>query len=359
LRIERFSARYVTPVSNKLASDLDSDIAGAIVNSTVAVASDTSGLASLQIQSIPVGVANSAGHAVGAYGTAITPSLVQYAKKVMLDQGAPDDGDIYGVVSTTQQNQLIAAQAQLFNPLLDPNALYRKGYLGVFDGIKFSYSQSLVGHVNGAQPTLVASAGNATSGWTETSNLTVTATGAAINAGDVFEFPGVYLVNPLTKTITDVPFQVQVITAAASGATSITVCPAPISGGPYQNISATVNGVTAQLTGSTLPGTAAVGSGAVGLSGIEGIIWHKQAIATVSPKLHLPPKGTGSEALLINDRDLDGFNIRYLRTFDALGVAGVFGGGGVGTAGPGTILRFDGIYGIKVLNPAWIVRIRA
>lgn len=358
LKVERFSDRFVKKASTTIAAKLDRNIADSIVNSTVAASSSTSDLGTGGLQTLTVGVANSAGYAVGAYGTAITPSLVTYAHKVLQDQGCPDDGDLYGVLSTTANQQLVLAQSSLFNPLTDVDKLYKKGIIGVYDGIKFSVSQSCVSHTNGAQPTLAVSAGNATSGWTETATLTVTSTAGAISAGDVFQFPGVYIVNPLTKSITDVPFQVQVLAAYNSGVTSVVVSPAPISAGPYQNISATVNGVTAQLTGAVLPGVAVVGSAAQGLLGVESLIFHKQAIVAASPKFEIPKKSSMDMAEVIADDEVDGFTMRFLRGYDMIGASTAFGGG-VGTGGPGFVSRFDAMYGIKTANPAWIVRLRS
>jgi hypothetical protein len=358
LKVERFSDRFIKKAATVIAARLDAKIASAIVNSEVAVSSATSGLSSAAIQNISVGVANSAGYAVGAYGTAITPSLVTYAHKVLQDQACPDDGDIYGVLTTTANQQLVLAQASIFNPLLDTDKMYKKGIIGLYDGITFSVSQSLVAHVNGAQPTLVVSAGTLTTGWAETGTLTVTALTGALNAGDVFQFPGLFIVNPLTKVVTDTPFQVQVLTSAIIGATSVVVSPAPISAGPYQNVSATANGVTAQLTGAVLPGVAVVGSAAVNLTGVESIIFHKQAIVAASPEFTIPKKSSMDMAEIIKGDDLDGFKLRFLRGYDMIGASAAFGGG-VGTGGPGFVSRFDAMFGFKTCNPSWIVRLRS
>lgn len=352
LKVEKFSDRFVKKASTTIAATLDLRIADSIVNSKVGVASATSGLSTAGLDPNAVGVANSAGYAVGVYGSALTPDAVAFAHKVLADQACPQDDEIYGILSTTHNRQLVIAQASLFNPLMDVNELYKKGYIGTYDGIKFAQSQSLVQHVNGAQGTLVVSAGNLTSGWAETGTLTVTATAGAIKAGDVFQAPGVYLVNPLTKQPTDVLAQFQVLADYIIGSTSIVVSPAPISAGPYQNISATVNGVTLALTGSATPG-----AGAVGLSGIESLIFHKQAICCASPELEMPRKSSMDMAERIANDEIDGFTFRFLRVYDAVGASAAFGGG-VGTGGPGFISRFDSIFGIKTANPAWIVRLR-
>ena len=355
LKVEKFSDRFVKKAVTVMAAKLDAQIASAIVNSAVG-GNTNAGFAPTGLQALSVGVANAAGYAVGLYGSALTPNAVAYAHKVLQDQACPEDGELYGVLSTTHNQQLVIAQASLFNPLMDVDKLYRKGFIGVFDGIKFSASQSLVSHTNGTQPTLAVTAavGNTiSSGWAEKATLTVTATAVGdVKAGDVFVASGVYLVNPLTKVTTDVLAQFQVLADAAQGATSIVVSPAPISAGPYQNISAAIASSTLSLTGSATPG-----AGASGLSGVESIIFHKSAIVAASPSFTLPKRSSLDMAEIIKDEDTDGFSIRFLRDYDSMGVSGAFGGG-VGTGAPGFITRLDTMYGIKVANPAWVVRVR-
>src|SRR5690606_18911691 len=90
---------------------------------------------------------------------------------------------------------------------------------------------------------------NLATGWAETTTLTVTALSAGINAGDVFQVAGVYVVNPLTKVVTNTPFQFTVLTSAASSSTSLLTSPA-IYGGDYQNVSSTIVGKAITLVGA-------------------------------------------------------------------------------------------------------------
>lgn len=358
LKVNKFVQRYIKPAARNIASGVDFDIPNSIVNSALGAVSATSGLSTFGLNAHAVGSANAAGYAVGAYGTALTPATVVYAKKVLADQACPLEDEIFGVLSTTANSQLVLAQASIFNPLTSVEDQYKKGLIGMYAGIQFAESQSLASHTNGAQATLVLGAGALATGWAEYGTIAVTATGAQVNAGDVFQVPGVYLVNPLTKAVTDVPFQFQVVTTATTGATSVVISPAPVYGGQYQNISANISGITAQLTGASLPGVAVVGSAAVGLSGVESLIFHKSAISIASPAFSAPKKSSMDMSETIQNEDVEGLKLRFLRTYDALGASGTQGGG-VGTGGPGYVARFDGMYGIKVTNPSWIVRVRS
>lgn len=347
LKVEKFSERYIKPTVRTMASKIDSRICDSIINSKLAGdGTATSGL-------VNGTVANSAGYVVTKAGATLAPSDILAAKKVLLDKGCPDDGEIYGVLSTTAQTALVAAQATLFNPLMDVDAKYRKGRIGDYAGIHFAVSQSLPAHVNGAQTSLVISAASSITNqantlWAETSTITVTATGAAVKAGDMFQVAGVYVLNPLNKSVTDTLFQFQVLADANSGATSLTIAPAPITAGPYANVSATIVGATTTLVGSA---NAVLN---------ESLIFHSKAIQIVSPSFVEPPKsgnGNSVSSMIIRDpEDLEGFKFRFLRAYDAFGVASV---GGVGTGGPGFASRLDAAYGVKVSNRDWIVRIRA
>ena len=358
LKLSRFSERYIKPATINIASNLDADLVSSIVNSVPGALSATSGQGTSGLDANALGVANSAGYAIGAYGTAITPTLITQAKQILLDQSVPDDGEIYGFLSTTAQQQLTIANTTIFHPLTTVDELFRKGEIGTFAGIKFYATQSMVQHQNGAQATLAVTAGGGQTSWSETGTLTVTATGAAIAAGDVYQAPTQYLVNYQTKQITATAFQVQVLAAYTSGATSVVVSPAPIVSGPYQNISATLNGSTLQLTGAQLPGVTVVGSAAVNLSGVESLLFHKNAVVAASPGLYTPKASAFDLSQIISDEDVPDFRIRLLQGFDILGVSAVAGSGGVGSSGPAQVTRFDVQYGYKTCQPAWILRLR-
>lgn len=348
LKVEKFSERFIKKAATTIAAKLDLAIANSISNSTVPGANAGAGLGTSGLNAATA-VPNAAGYVVGTFGTPLTTATIAAAKVVLQNQGCPtDDGDLYGILSTDAQADLVQAQATLFNPLTKIDETYRNGFIGKYNGIEFAFSQSLANHTNGAQGTLAvtAAAGNTiASGWAETATLTVTATGAAVNAGDMF-VSTVYLVNPLNKVVTPTFAMFQVVTAANAGATSIVVSPAPISAGPYQNISAPIASTTLTLVG------------AANATGVESLIFHKQAIECVSPELTIPKKSSMDMAEIIkDDADIEGFKIRFLRGYDMIGASTAFGGG-VGTGGPGFISRFDVIYGVKTVNPAWIVRVR-
>lgn len=320
-KVEKFSARFVKNAAAIIAAKMDALIADSFINAYNA----------------GQGVQTGAGWVVGAYGTAVTSLTLLTAKQLLLDSACPDDGEIYGVLTPKAMTEIANTQITLFNAQESISSIYKKGYIGAFAGIEFATSQSLTSHVNGGVSALTIGAGSAvlSAGWAETGTLTVTSTGAAINAGDVFTVAGVYQVNPLTKAVTSNLAQFTVVTSAGSGATSLTVSPAPITGGEYQNISTTVASKTATLIG------------AAGASGQESIIFHKAALAIASPELVLP-KASSFDMAEYEKSDETGLGIRFLRGYDMVGASGSVG----------FVSRLDTIFGIKIVRPEWSVRIR-
>lgn len=334
LRIDKFSDRYIKPSIATLAAKLDAKIANAVVNSAVGT---TALLGSSDATTLGP---NAAGYMVtytASDTTTFVPAIAS-ARKVLQDQSCPDDGNLFGVISTSFNRGVVLDQQKQFNPLTKIDDKYRKGLVGTFDGIIFSYSQSLVAHTNGSVNTVAITAGELTSGWAETSSVTVTTT-TGIQPGDMYEVTGAYLVNQLTKVVTDSAFQFQVV--SITNGTTMVVCPAIITGGQYQNISATVVGKTTTLKGGT------------GTTQVESLVFHKSAICAASVELVTPKKSSEDMIEQIKPEDVDGFKFRFIRSYDAFGVTGTFGAGV-----PGMLSRFDGIFGVKTVMPPWIVRIR-
>lgn len=325
LKIEDFSQRYVKQAVAVLAATFDTDIANAAVNSYVGGTVDGG---------VTNATPNSAGWVVGSYATALTSDTILNAFQLLLDSGCPDDGEIVGVLSPRANRQLANAQLTLFNAQESISRIYTKGYIGDFSGIEFNVSQSMPTHQNGTQGTLAvtAAAGNDYTAWAETGTLTVTALTGAVKAGDMF-VSTVRAVNPLTKAVTANYKQFQVVTDAAIGATTVTVSPAPVISGPDQNVATSIASTTLTLIDAT------------SAQGQESLIFHRAAIAAVSPKFEMPKKSSFDMAEEIDENEL---RVRFLRGYDMVGSSGSIG----------FVSRLDSFLGFKTLRPDWIVRVR-
>lgn len=324
LKIDDFSKRYVKQAVAVMAATFDADISSAAINCYTGSSVD----------GVTNATPNSAGWVVGSYASALTSDTILGAFQLLLDAGCPDDGDIVGVLSPRANRQLANAQLTLFNAQESISRIYTKGYIGDFSGIEFNVSQSLPAHVNGAQTAIAvtSAASNDYTAWSETGSLTVTALTGAVKAGDVFSSV-VYHVNPLTKAVTATPKQFTVVADAAIGATSVTVSPAPVISGPDQNVSGSIKSTTLTLLD------------AAGATGQESLIFHRMAIAAVSPKFEMPKKSSFDMAEEIDDNEL---RIRFLRGYDMVGASGAVG----------FVSRLDSFLGFKTLRPDWIVRVR-
>lgn len=321
LKVERFSERYVKQAVAVMAAQFDADIAAAVSNSFTGT----------NVDGATNATPNGGAWVVGTFATALTSDTLLLAKQYLLDAGCPDDGQVFGVLSP-KANRIVGADQvrNMFNNQTAIGEVYKSGYIGTYAGIEWAVSQSLATHVNGAQTSLVVSAGDVTA-WQETGTLTVTATTQAIKAGDVFTSTK-YAVNPLTKAVTANLMQFTVTKDYAAGNTSIDVMPAPIVSGPDQNISGTVVGTLTLID-------------AANAQGQESIVFHKSAIAACSPKFEMPKKSSFDMAEMI---DSDELRIRFLRGYDAIGASGAVG----------FISRLDAYFGVKIVRGSWTCRIR-
>ena len=339
LKIEDYSANFIKPRAKRLATEYDLCISNAIVNASVGLASiagpDQFGNA---------GSANIPGYAAYTYGTfggGVTPDSILAAKQGMLEIGADESDGLHGVLSPYAQRTLLQANSTLFNTYVEDGAEYKKGRIGGFAGIDWVTTQNLATHTNGALSAVTPTAGEKATGWEEMSTITVPsiAANAIPNAGDVFTVPGVYQVNRITKQVTSVPFQVTVLATPAAGDTVLKTSPI-ITGGNYQNASATCMGKAWTLLG------------AVGAYGQESLILTEDAIYGANIALSVPSGGF-IEAVQMKSDDVAGIKMRLLRTYDMYGISHVDG------TNPGECGRIDMRFGIKIVNPEKIVRIRS
>ena len=335
-RIQDFSKQFISTVVEQMAAYFDLSVCDAVSNAGVnyfnqAAIQLGSGATAPQYSGV-------AGWAVGTYGSAITSDTLLNAKQLLDDSACPKS-DRFGVLTPLAMRQIANAQIVLYNNQQKIGKIYDTGEMTGFANIAWGESQSCANHTNGAQATLVIGAGTPvlTTGWAETGSLTVTATAGAIKAGDKFEVPGVYWVNPLTQAVTRNLIQFTATADCAIGVTTVPVSPAPITGGAYKNCSTTPASKTAALVGS------------INTTGQESFVFGKKAIALAAPELETP-QGKDRSAFVRSDDT--GIAVRYIREYDSIGAAPGANGA------PGWVTRLDLFYGCKIVRPEWVVIIR-
>lgn len=176
-----------------------------------------------------------------------------------------------------------------------------------------------------------------TGGSVETSTLHTDGWTGTLKEGDIITIGSVYGLNPANRQSTGT-LQPFVVRALCTGATDspLTISPAIIISGPYQNVDAAP---VAEATITVI--TQAVQDTATSLSA-QNLCFHPDAFTLACVPLADVPDGQGVDTFTMN---YEGLAITVTKGFDIL--TGRF------------IIRFDLMYGVKAINPALAVRMLA
>ena len=257
---------------------------------------------------------NNTANIVGTAGTAPTGLITYLTAAAYLDsEGAPRDGRRSVTIESFTSSTIVDSLKGLFVPTSQISSQYTKGLMGRDSGgMNWYMDQNVVSQTFGSYSTATLSCnvttatGFLSSGWAYSSNITIGATSAAatLNQGDTFTIAGVYAVNPQNRQSYGKlrNFVVQSTTAIGSGGTAtVTVVPAVITGGQFQNVSVTSTGSQAVTpfnnTGVTSP---------------QNILMHRNAFTLACADLELP-EGVHF-AGRASDKEL-GLSIRVIRQY--------------------------------------------
>ena len=180
----------------------------------------------------------------GSSGTALL--AIQKALALLNKNDAPPAAGRKTLLNDPDFNAVLASSnLSYFNPQPEISKMYNDGYQGDFSSFRVFMNQLVLPHTNGTYggTPVVATTVPANSTWAATSTLATSgwSSGATtLNAGDVFTIAGVYMVNPQTKTPIGTLQQFVVATTVSdtSGAITMTVSPAIVTTGGFQNVSA-------------------------------------------------------------------------------------------------------------------------
>jgi len=235
---------------------------------------------------------NNTANIVGTAGTPPTGLITYLTAAAYLDaEGAPRDGRRSCIVEPFTSATIVDSLKGLFVPQEAIGEQYRKGLMGRDSaGMNWKMDQNVVSQTFGSYSTATLSCntstatGFLTSGWASTSTIALSATtaNASLNQGDVIQIANVYAVNPqnrqaygsnkLRNFVVTAP-----VTVSTSGTTSVTVSPAVITAGQFQNVSVTSPGASAVTpfnnTGTVSP---------------QNIIMHRNAFTLAVADLELP-----------------------------------------------------------------------
>ena len=254
---------------------------------------------------------------VGTPGTVPSDIATFLTAQAYLDgEGAPRDGKRSCVVDPFTGASIVGSLKGLFNPQGTISQQYEKGLMGRDTiGMNWYMDQNIVTHTYGSYASATMSTntatftGSLTTGWAQTSTITISAASAnaVLNAGDTIQIAGVYAVNPQNRQIYGGGvlrnFVVQsAVTITSGGSASVTVSPAIITAGQFQNVSVTSTSSTATVT--PLDKTGKVSP--------QNLVFHRNAFTVATADLELPDgvhfAGRAS------DKDV-GLSIRVVRQY--------------------------------------------
>ena len=236
---------------------------------------------------------NSTANIVGTAGTPPTSLLTYLTAGAYLDsEGAPRDGRRSCIVEPFTGATIVDSLKGLFVPSDVIGKQYQKGMMGRDSaGMNWKMDQNVVNQTFGSYSDTLSTntttfTGSLTTGWASTSTITLVSSAgtAGLKQGDVIQIAGVYAVNPQNRSAYGSGklrnFVVTAdVTVAASAGSSVTVSPAIITGGQFQNVTiigATSN--TAVVTPFNKAGTVSP----------QNLVMHKNAFTLATADLELP-----------------------------------------------------------------------
>ncbi len=187
----------------------------------------------------------------GAAGTALP--AIQKALALLNKNDAPVGSGRKTLLNGPDFNATLASSnLTYFNPGAKISDMYTDGYQGDFSSFRVFMNQLVQGHTNGTYggSPIVATTVSSNTTWSTSSVIATSgwSSGATtLNAGDVFTIAGVYMVNPQTKQALTTLQQFVVVNTISdtTGSINLTVSPAVVTTGGFQNVSRapTVNDV--------------------------------------------------------------------------------------------------------------------
>ena len=236
---------------------------------------------------------NNTANIVGTAGTPPTGLITYLTAGAYLDaEGAPRDGRRSCIVEPFTAATIVDSLKGLFVPQEAIGEQYRKGLMGRDTaGMNWKLDQNVVSQTFGSYSTATlacntsTATGFLTSGWASSSTIALTATTAtaSLQQGDVITIANVYAVNPQNRQAYGSNklrnFVVtSAVTVATSGTTSVTVSPAVISAGQFQNVYISATSSTATVTPFNNTGTVSP----------QNMVMHRNAFTLACCDLELP-----------------------------------------------------------------------
>lgn len=240
---------------------------------------------------------NSTANIVGVAGTPPSSLLTYLTAGAYLDaEAAPRDGKRAVVIEPFTGATIVDSLKGLFMPDAKVSEQYRSGLMGRDSaGMNWKMGQNVNNQTFGSWATTVGTltantatfTGSISTGWASTSTITLTNSQTlTLNKGDVITIANVLPVNPQSRQVYGTKaknFVVQTTVTGTAGTISVTVAPAIITGGQFQNCSVTATSSTATVTPFSIAGTTATA-----VVSPQNILFHRNAFCLAMADLPLP-----------------------------------------------------------------------
>ena len=245
---------------------------------------------------------------VGTAGTPPTSLLTYLTAQAYLDsEGAPRDGRRSCIIEPFTGATIVDSLKGLFVPNDRIGMQYSKGMMGRDSaGMNWKMDQNISAQTFGtytgtATINTSTDSGILTTGWAQTSSLTLTKSGTFTPlVGDTFTIAGVYAVNPQNRQAYGSNKLRNFVVTAISG-NAVTVSPAVISAGQFQNVS-----IPTPAASAVTPFNQA------GAVSPQNIVMHKNAFTLATADLDLPDGVVFAGRA--SDKDL-GLSMRIVRQY--------------------------------------------
>ena len=243
---------------------------------------------------------NSTSAIVGTYATTPNSLLTFLTAAARLDaEGAPRDGSRAVCIEPFTQAAMVDSLKGLFIPQTMVSDQTRKGMMGRDSGgMDWMMDQNINTQTTGAwaagsastmtaDTTSATNLGSISTGWQTTSVLVLTfGATVTLKKGDIISIANVNPVNPQNRQTYGTTAKTFVVQADFSGTGSstgnLTVAPAIITGGQFQNCTIATTSATATVTPYS------IGVSATGNISPQNILFHKNAFTCVMADLELP-----------------------------------------------------------------------
>jgi hypothetical protein len=255
LSVDRFSERYLKPVSIALANAVD-------------------------VYALTFAYQATSNH-VGTPGTTPADALTYLQAGQKLDESAaPLDDMRHLAINPKMQSTIVDSLKGLLNAQGAVSQQYMKGRMGTALGFNWFMDQNLRSHTIGAWAgTVVTTAAVSTQGATQIAVGSLTSATAALKKGDIVTVADTYAVNPVSGDAYPhlKQFSLAADVTASSNAATITVTEPMYSSGPLKNVSA----LPGNSKAVTIFGTPAVATP-------QALAFHKEAFVLGMAPLYMP-----------------------------------------------------------------------